>query len=75
MFFKGHIERVKINICNLGKTKVIREIPQLAAHNLEIDWKKKKIEMTYYLPLYRVSLKIRKTKEKKIVERLVLRRF
>jgi len=27
MFFKGHIERVKINICNLGKTKVIREIP------------------------------------------------
>jgi len=23
MFFKGHVERVKINICNLGKTKVI----------------------------------------------------
>jgi len=27
MFFKGHIERVRMDICNLGKTEVILEIP------------------------------------------------
>ena len=27
MFFKGHIERVKIDIYNLGKTEVILDMP------------------------------------------------
>ena len=25
MFFKGHIERIRIDVCNLGKTEVILE--------------------------------------------------
>jgi len=37
MFFKEHIERVRIDICNLGKTEVILGMPWLAAHNPEID--------------------------------------
>jgi len=27
MFFKGHVERVRMDMCNLGKTEVILEIP------------------------------------------------
>jgi len=27
MFFKGHIERVRMDVCNLGKTKVILGMP------------------------------------------------
>jgi len=27
MFFKGHVERVRIDMCNLGKTEVILEMP------------------------------------------------
>jgi len=27
MFFKGHVERARIDICNLGKTEVILEMP------------------------------------------------
>ena len=27
MFFKGHVERAQIDICNLGKTEVILDIP------------------------------------------------
>ena len=27
MFYKGHVERVQINICKLGKTDVILGIP------------------------------------------------
>jgi len=37
MFFKGHVERVRINVCNLGKTEAILGMPWLATHNPEID--------------------------------------
>jgi len=37
MFYKGHVERVQMNICKLGKTDVILGMPWLAAHNPEID--------------------------------------
>ena len=37
MFFKGHIKRVRMDVCNLGKTEVILGMPWLAAHNPEID--------------------------------------
>jgi len=40
MFFQGHVERVRIDVCNLGKTKVILGMLWLAAHNPEIDWEK-----------------------------------
>jgi len=37
MFFKGHVERVRIDAYNLGKIEVILGIPWLVAHNPEID--------------------------------------
>jgi len=37
MFFKGHMERARMDVCNLGKTELILGIPWLAAHNPEID--------------------------------------
>ena len=37
MFFKGHVERVRMDVCNLGKTEVILGMPWLAVHNPEID--------------------------------------
>jgi len=40
MFYKGHVERVQMDICKLEKTDVILDIPWLAAHDPEIDWKK-----------------------------------
>jgi len=48
MFFKGHVERARIDMCNLGKTEVILEMPWLAAHNPEIDWEKKEVKITWY---------------------------
>jgi len=38
MFFKGHVERARMDMCNLGKTEVILGMPWLVTHNLEIDW-------------------------------------
>jgi len=37
MFFKEHVKRARMDVCNLGKTEVILGMPWLAAHNPEID--------------------------------------
>jgi len=37
VYFKGHVERVRMNVCDLGKTEVILGMPWLQAHNPEID--------------------------------------
>ena len=60
MFFKGHVERVRMDVCNLEKTEVILGMPWLAAHNPEIDWEKGEVKMMRCLPTYR-----RKKKEEK----------
>ena len=46
MFFKGHVERVRMNVYNLGKTEVILGMLWLAVHNPEIDWEKGEVKMT-----------------------------
>ena len=51
MFFKGHVERARIDVCNLGKMEVILGMPWLAAYNLEIDWEKGEVKMTCCPPI------------------------
>jgi len=46
MFFKGHVERARMDVCSLGKTELILEMPWLAAHNPEIDWERGEVKMT-----------------------------
>ena len=50
IFYKGHRERAKFDVCNLGRTEVILEMPWLMAHNPEIDWEKGKVKLTRCLP-------------------------
>jgi len=69
MFFKGHMERAKIDVYNLGKTKIILGIPWLVAHNPEIDWKKKEVKITRCLPICRRRKQEKKEKEVKKVEK------
>jgi len=51
MFYKGHVKRMRIDICDLGKTEVILEMPWLAAHNPEINWETGKVKMMRCPPL------------------------
>jgi len=37
VFYKGHVERMRMDVCDLGKTEVILGMPWLAAHNPEIN--------------------------------------
>ena len=37
MYYKGHVERMRIDVCDLGKTEVILEMLWLQTHNPEIN--------------------------------------
>ena len=73
MFYKGHVERVQMNICKLGKTDVILGMPWLAAHNPEIDWKKGEVRMMRCPPLCGKAVKIKGKKETREDERKIVR--
>jgi len=84
MFFKGHMERTRMDVCNLGKTELILGILWLVAHNPEIDWEKEEVKMTCCPPICRrkkqevKKKKVRKTEkdeDKEVLKRLVPRRF
>jgi len=84
MFFKEHIERVRMNVCKLGKTEVILGMPWLAAHNPEIDWKKGEVKMMRCSPIYRSRKqeekkkkvkKVEKDKDEEVLRKLVPKRF
>jgi len=51
MYYKGHVERMRMDVCNLGKTEIILGMPWLAAHNPEINWETGEIKMIRCLPL------------------------
>ena len=46
IFYKGHRERARFDVCNLGRTDVILGMPWLVAHNPEIDWEKGEVKLT-----------------------------
>jgi len=69
MFFKGHMERARMDVCNLGKTEMILEMLWLAAHNPEIDWKKEEVEIMHCPPICGKRKQEEKRKEVKKVER------
>jgi len=84
MFFKEHVERVRIDICNLEKTEVILGIPWLAVHNPEIDWEKGEVKITCCPPICgrkkqegkkKEVKKVKKDEDEETLKRLVPKRF
>jgi len=51
IFFKGHVERAKMDVYNLARIEVILGMPWLAAHNPEINWETGEVKMTRCPPL------------------------
>jgi len=65
VFYKGHMEKMRIDVCNLGKTKVILGMLWLATHNLEINWEIGEVKMTRCPPLCgKVRIKEEEIKKK-----------
>jgi len=84
MFFKGHVERARMDVYNLGKTEVILGMPWLAAYNPEIDWEKEEVKMTYYLSICgrrkqkgkeKEVKKVEKDEDEETLKRLVSKKF
>ena len=53
IFYKNHVERMRIDICNLEKTEVILGMPWSQAHNPEINWETREVKMTRCPPLWK----------------------
>ena len=51
VFYKGHMERMRMDVCGLEKTEVILRMPWLVAHNPEINWETEEVKMTRCPPL------------------------
>jgi len=58
VYYKSHIKRMRIDVCNLERTNVILGILWLQAHNLEINWKTGEVKITRCLPLCRKNTKL-----------------
>jgi len=68
VYYKSHVERMRIDIYDLGKTEVILGMPWLAAHNLEINWETEEVKMTRCPSLCgRVKIKERKKERRRVV--------
>jgi len=52
IYYQGHRERTEIDVIGGQKWKVILEMPWLARHNPEIDWRTGEVKMTRCLEEY-----------------------
>ena len=62
LFFKGHKERMEIDVIGGQKWSVILEMLWLAYHNSEIDWKIGEVKMIRYSDEYGNEWKTKQTK-------------
>jgi len=72
VYYKSHMKRIRIDICNLGRTEVILEIPWLQIYNPKINWKTGEVKMTRYPPLFGKSNKKKENKKTKREKRVVI---
>ena len=65
VYYKNHVERMKMDIYDLGRTDIILGIPWLQAHNPEINQETKEIKITRCPPLYGRDTKLKEEKKVK----------
>jgi len=69
MYYKDHVKRMRMDVCDLEKTEIILGMLWLAAHNPEINWETGEVKMMRYPPLcgrVRMQEKERKKKGKRV---------
>ena len=71
VYYKGHVKRMRMDVCNLEKTDVILGMPWLQAHNPEINWETGEVKMTRCPPLYRRNTRLKEERARKRVKRVV----
>jgi len=64
-YYQNHVKRMKMDVCDLGRTEVILGMSWLAAHNPKINWETGEVKMTRCPPLCGRNNKIKEKKEAK----------
>ena len=72
VYYKNHVERIRIDVCNLGRTDIILGMPWLQAHNPEINWKTEEVKMTMCPLLYGRNTKLKEEKRGKKEKRVAI---
>ena len=72
MYYKDHVERIRMDVYGLERTDIILGIPQLQAYNLEINWKTGEIKITKCLPLCGRNMKLEEGNKMKKEKRIVM---
>ena len=65
VYYKNHVKRIRMDICNLERTDVILGMPWLQAYNPEINWETGEVKMTRCLLLYGRNTKSKEEKKVK----------
>jgi len=65
VYYKNHVKRIRIDMCNLGKTDVILEMLWLQAYNPEINWEIEEVKITRCPPLCGKNTKLEKEQKAK----------
>ena len=71
MYYKSHVERIRVDIYNLGRTEVILGMLWLQAYTPEINWKTREIKITRCLLLCRRSNRKKKNRRTRRGKRVV----
>jgi len=72
VYYKSHVERMRMDVCDLGKTDVILGILWLQAYNPEINWKTGEVKMMRCPPLCGRNTKLEKGQKVKKGKRVVM---
>ena len=71
VYYKGYIERMRMDVYDLGKTDVILGMLWLQAYNPEINWETGKVKMMRCPPLCGRNTRLKKKRVRKKVKRVV----
>ena len=72
VYYKGHIERIRMDVCNLGKMDVILGMPWLQAHNPEINWETGEVKIMRCLPLCGRNIKLKEGKKTRRIKEVAI---
>jgi len=65
VYYKSHVERMRMNIYDLERIDIILDMPWLQAYNPEINWETEEVKMTRCPPICERSIVAKKEIEKR----------
>ena len=65
MYYKSHMKRIRMDVCDLGRTNIILGMPWLQAHNPKINWKTEEVKITRCPPICGRKIAVKEDIEKK----------